>query len=354
MSLHSFCAANSGKGFISLFDRLIDEENMHVFYIKGGPGCGKSTLMKKIVKQYPGSEVILCSGDPSSIDAVLIPEKKTLIMDATAPHSYEPIYPGVGGEIVDLGEAWNHKQMDKEKIIALGNQKKQLYKTAYGFLTGAYVLQKNIDLLLSSLFDHQRAEQSIERILHQNGLYQGETTPVKPTQRFFSAISCEGCITLNDSLSHLGNNVVLLMDPHMQGHRYLELLKRKLDHWCIEYIVGHHPLFGAERIQHLVIPAISLSFITNDGIFPLKNTEDRIIKTIEVGNFLNQKALIHNKNKLEFIKNTTVELIYSACEKLEEARNLHMSIEAEYRLGTNFTVTESIGEKLINKLSALS
>ena len=42
-----FLGANSSKGFSSLYHELIPREMAKaVYYIKGGPGCGKSTFMK--------------------------------------------------------------------------------------------------------------------------------------------------------------------------------------------------------------------------------------------------------------------------------------------------------------------
>ena len=44
-----FLGANSPGGFYSLYDQLIDPaEADAVFILKGGPGCGKSTLMKRV------------------------------------------------------------------------------------------------------------------------------------------------------------------------------------------------------------------------------------------------------------------------------------------------------------------
>ena len=44
-----FAAANSGDGFFSLFSEVFDRKKLDKIYIlRGGPGTGKSTLMKKI------------------------------------------------------------------------------------------------------------------------------------------------------------------------------------------------------------------------------------------------------------------------------------------------------------------
>ena len=44
-----FLGANSASGFSSLYDRWVDQAKMQAFYtIKGGAGCGKSTLMRRV------------------------------------------------------------------------------------------------------------------------------------------------------------------------------------------------------------------------------------------------------------------------------------------------------------------
>ena len=85
-----FLGANSPAGFYSLYDHLLPPEQARAIYIlKGGPGCGKSTLMGKIGDwaEEAGleTEYILCSGDPGSLDAVVIPALKAAVVDGTAP-----------------------------------------------------------------------------------------------------------------------------------------------------------------------------------------------------------------------------------------------------------------------------
>lgn len=86
-----FLGANSAQGFVSLYHELLDERDATALYVlKGGAGCGKSTLMKKVGEEMERQgfdvEYVLCSGDPDSLDAILIPEKAVAIMDGTAPH----------------------------------------------------------------------------------------------------------------------------------------------------------------------------------------------------------------------------------------------------------------------------
>ena len=46
---HFFLGANSGRGFQSLFERFCaPEDHYDLVVLKGGPGVGKSTMMRKI------------------------------------------------------------------------------------------------------------------------------------------------------------------------------------------------------------------------------------------------------------------------------------------------------------------
>lgn len=93
-----FLGANSPGGFYSLYDQLIDPAQAEEIYIlKGGPGCGKSSLMHRVAEAVEAHglsvEYIDCSGDPDSLDAIVIPQLKTALVDGTAPHVVEPDFP---------------------------------------------------------------------------------------------------------------------------------------------------------------------------------------------------------------------------------------------------------------------
>ena len=86
-----FLGANSPSGFYSLYDHLLPPERANRFYIlKGGPGCGKSTLMRQVARRAEEAgetvEYTLCSCDPDSLDAILLPRLGVAIVDGTAPH----------------------------------------------------------------------------------------------------------------------------------------------------------------------------------------------------------------------------------------------------------------------------
>lgn len=86
-----FLGANTPGGFYSLMDKLLDPAKARAIYIlKGGPGCGKSTLMKQLgawaEERGCACEYIWCSGDPDSLDGLILPDLAVAIADGTAPH----------------------------------------------------------------------------------------------------------------------------------------------------------------------------------------------------------------------------------------------------------------------------
>jgi hypothetical protein len=114
-----FLGANSPTGFYSLYDHLLSPEEARAIYIlKGGPGCGKSTLMRKIGAwaEETGleTEYILCSGDPDSLDAVILPAVGAAIVDGTAPQGVVP--QGHNGGFVPLLERKGTEQNFGEKL----------------------------------------------------------------------------------------------------------------------------------------------------------------------------------------------------------------------------------------------
>ena len=134
--INYFACANSALGFVSFFEDNIKELDK-LYILKGGPGTGKSTLMKNIGREWYSRgfdvEFIHCVSDNNSIDGVIIPAIGLGVVDGTAPHIIEPNVPGAIEDYVNLGAAWDSKKLvvHKDEILDIKNKISTCYLNAY-------------------------------------------------------------------------------------------------------------------------------------------------------------------------------------------------------------------------------
>ena len=152
-----FVASNGASGFISYYPACFDHRRIqHLYAIKGGPGTGKSRFLREVATYALGlgwrSEFVYCSSDANSLDGVILTsgERCMALIDATAPHVYEPMRPGFREEIVNLGVFWDAKLLEEQRmrIEFLNTQKNAAYQRAYGYLSGVGALRENRDALM--------------------------------------------------------------------------------------------------------------------------------------------------------------------------------------------------------------
>ena len=139
-----FVGANSGDGFQNLFGELVDlEDTYDLMVLKGGPGVGKNTFMRMIgqtMEQAGASvEYLWCSGDPDSLDGVVLPELRCAVVDGTSPHVLEPKYPAAVDRYVDLGRFYDltAAKAAAEEVKAHTHDYQAAYVRAYRSLKAA-------------------------------------------------------------------------------------------------------------------------------------------------------------------------------------------------------------------------
>jgi hypothetical protein len=95
-----FFGASTPDGSVNYIDNLTEGLNTR-YFIKGRPGTGKSTFMKKLMKKAQDfnydCQIYYCSFDKNSLDMVVIPELSYCVFDSTAPHE---LFPSRDGDII--------------------------------------------------------------------------------------------------------------------------------------------------------------------------------------------------------------------------------------------------------------
>lgn len=85
-----FPGGNTYKGFYSFYDYVLNQQDAkRIMIIKGGPGVGKSSFMKKLgesmIDRGFDIEYHHCSSDNNSVDGVVFPQVGVALIDGTAP-----------------------------------------------------------------------------------------------------------------------------------------------------------------------------------------------------------------------------------------------------------------------------
>ncbi len=166
-----FAASNSAQGFKNYYPEVFARADL-VYIIKGGPGTGKSSLMKRYAYRAESKglkcEYYYCSSDPNSLDGILIhgENRITGILDGTSPHTCEPRFPGAREEMINLGEFWDGELLRKQKneIIALSERKSAEYKSAYTFLRSVGNLRAVRDGLITEAVQIEKMRATVRRI----------------------------------------------------------------------------------------------------------------------------------------------------------------------------------------------
>jgi hypothetical protein len=85
-----FPGGNTAYGFYSFYHHLIPDDSNKIFMIKGGPGVGKASFMKRIGEELRERGLDVehhhCSSDPRSLDGVALQKEGIALLDGTAPH----------------------------------------------------------------------------------------------------------------------------------------------------------------------------------------------------------------------------------------------------------------------------
>ena len=148
---HMFPGNNTGQGFFSYFAYLLPQaQAQRVYCLKGGPGVGKSTFLKRIGERMAQEgfalEYMHCASDPDSLDGLVIPALGVALIDGTAPHVIDPAYPAAVDEIVNLGEFWDAAAIreNRGEIVRINGEIKGQYRRAFQYLAAAKCLMDDV------------------------------------------------------------------------------------------------------------------------------------------------------------------------------------------------------------------
>ena len=344
-----FPGANTSNGFYSYFDYIIPKDVNRIFCLKGGPGVGKSSLMKKIARDFVERgydvEIFPCSSDPGSLDAVLIKKLKVVLLDGTAPHVVDPKIPGAIDEIVNFGDFWNMSNLENNKIEILQCNKEisACFQRAFKYLKAAEPIFYDIEVKNADIMNFGKLNKFTEEFIEElfTGIENNEELSV-PRHLFGTAITPIGHVDYGDSLLQDATKVYYL-DGKI-GYGRTTFLKRVYERAVLKGLkveVFHYPLIP-EKIEGIMIEDLGVA-ITTSSLFKDQNI-------INLGKFVNKDKLNEYKEELEVNERILDELINYAISNLKKAKSNHDIIENYYIPNMNFEKVNQLKDQLIEKI----
>ncbi len=315
------------------FETAFWDENKtgYGFLLKGGPGTGKSTLMKKVAAAFSGEQVSVyhCASDPQSLDAVVLEERGVYVADATAPHERDVSLPFVSGELVNLADCVAPDKLNHTDTLRYYGENRRLHTLARKGIAGAAALNELTEsigqnALLTEKLDGF-AERFAKKLLPKKGRGEGLIR-----KRQLIALTPAGRLTLCPE----GWKLVLLYDPfYAASHRLLRLISdyaAENGHICeVSCSITQH-----ERpVSGLLLPEAECAVLSVQSKKPEMLPESA--QTVSTERFYDRGKLREQRTLSRFCVKSASAVSEQTVSLLAEALHIHDLLEKNYIAAMN-------------------
>lgn len=343
-----FLGGSSPDGFRTHFGEMIADTGYYTYIIKGGPGTGKSSLMKRLAEAFPDEEKELyhCSSDPSSLDAVIFRERKVILVDGTAPHTFDPEYPGAVQQILDLGACWDSSMLRKNKddIISVTAGYKRCHASCRRFLKALAAVTDDTSHIGRIALNEKKLDGFTSRLAAKVLPKKRGADEGKVTFRQLSAVTPDGYVTylpkdcavyLLDDSFYAGSDIFLRRFADTAASRGYDV--------SVSVCTVH----GYETFEHLLIPEQGLAFMTATPVNELAVEEKQ---PINFRRFYDKTTAREKKQRIRFNETAAKNLRDEAILSLKNAKAEHDRLEEFYIEAVDFDSVNRIYYAMVSKI----
>ena len=342
-----FLGATTPAGFKGYFEALRKEPGIRMYLIKSGPGCGKSTMMKRLAQQAEANgepiERVHCASDPDSLDGVIFLNKKAAIVDATAPHVVEPDAPGADEVVVSLYHTINagaiHPYCDEVKELFRKNAVLRSRASRYVASAGSLLLDSRRAEACSANFEKVRryVKRLCARVLPRT-----DGTPSEEL-RLLSAITPKGIVFYKNTVEALADRMVVFHDDYGAVSRLLlELIRAEALARGYHIITCPCAMHPEDKIDHIIIPSLRLAFLTDNRWHPVQIPG---VQAVRCTRFVDRENLSGYRARLRFNERAAAELLEQAIALMAQAKSCHDELETYYRAAVDFAQVEQVTQE---------
>ena len=363
---HYFPGNNTPLGFFSYYKYIIGQREANkIICIKGGPGTGKSTFMKKVAEYFSNKsediDYLHCSADENSLDGVLLTNRKVAIIDGTSPHIIDPVTPGAVDKIINLGEFWNEKgiSLNKEEIIDLNEETSRWYRIAYNYLNAAKSVYKSLEEIYNTAAESSEIYRVVADVIAKE--YDNIDISLRPgkVKKFFaSAITASGIVHYFPSLLEDMKCVYLINTPvGYTNNSFMEIVSEGAIYRGLDVECYYCSMSPDQKIEHIIIPQLKTAFMTINTYHDIEPWEifdlweyDREIVLIDMNDYMDGYKVAKSEDLIKSLTDEFDVLLNKTFMNLSKAKKTHLKVENMYVPNMNFTEVNGVADKLIDEI----
>ncbi len=354
-----FAGGNTARGFFNLYDsnlRGLDR----LFILKGGPGTGKSSLMKAIGKEYVEKgfniEFLHCSSDNDSIDGVIIPALKVGIVDGTAPHVIEPQAPGAVEEYINLGEAWDAQvlRIHKADIQRLTARNSHYFQKAYAAFGEALSIHDEWEKIYIGSMDFQKADELTKKLIESFFGKMDLNKKADVRHRFLGAATPKGAVDFVPNLTEdVAKRYFIKGRPGSGKSTLLKKLAAAAEERGIDTEI-YHCGFDPHSLDMVIFRELGIAIFDSTApheYFPNRDG-DEIIDMYELLITPGTDEIF--EESLHFISTRYKNKMAEAISYLEKAKECHDELEAIYVEAMDFSVVDRLRKTILQEINDMN
>ncbi|NLD60702.1 MAG: hypothetical protein GX647_13745 [Clostridiales bacterium] len=338
-----FPGGNTSRGFYSRFDHIMPAERIRrKVILKGGPGVGKSTFMRRAAEHLRALgcavEYFHCASDCDSLDGIAAPELGFVMIDGTAPHVVDPVLPGAVDGILNLGECLNEALLERNRgaVSEASRDIARCFLRAYDCLRAAATLNGG-----AAREWRERtppgATESLARELADRWLPAGGGFAAE-RELFSEAFSPQGYVSFLPTLL-LASVVSIAFPWGFSPHPLLSRLRDAALDRGIPVLSLYDPLLPDE-INHLNFPSLSLSVVSGPAERPSEVIDLRDALSLSGEQPFNRDA--HDL------------LLKRAVECLRDAKRRHDDLEKYYVEAMDYAAWQAALDRMKEAIGAMA
>lgn len=355
---HYFVNGITAQGFIDFFPSNLQGLEK-VIILKGGPGTGKSRLIKAVSaeceKKGLGVEYIHCPFDPNTLDGIVIPDLKFAVVDGSAPHIVEPAAPGALEKFRNLGTTWDSAKLKahKDDILNLNKRIAECCENAQKCFADGLNIHDEWEKIYIKNMDFANADklttETIALLLGDKRLGKAGVTKT----RFFGGSTPIGSFDYVESLtSGITKRYFLKGRPGTGKSTLLKKLAAASAERGFDTEV-YHCGFDANSLDMVMIPELNVCIFdsTAPHLYEPTRTSDEIVdmyaRCVKPGT--------DDKHRLELlgISARYKMAVERGTHYLADAKRLHDELKKYYIEATDLTKVDAIRDELIQELQNL-